>query len=146
MIEPLRISENSKHRKKLIDLTLELTAKSAGFKHSLSTAMQSSLVTIVSSMNCYYSNLIEGHNPHPVEIEQALQGNYSTDIKKHNLQEEAKAHIETQEWIDHGGLKNNPLSREAICEIHRRFCGFLPDDLLWAEDPEGKKKDSYYSW
>jgi Fic family protein len=24
---------------------------------------------------------------------------------------------------------------DSICEIHRRFCGALPEDLLWVEDP-----------
>ncbi|ASV84481.1 hypothetical protein CES85_5275 [Ochrobactrum quorumnocens] len=46
LFEPLLVSESSKHRGKLADL--------------------------VRSMNCYYSNLIEGHNTHPVDIERAL--------------------------------------------------------------------------
>jgi hypothetical protein len=28
-------------------------------------------------MNCYYSNLIEGHDTHPVDIERALKSDYS---------------------------------------------------------------------
>jgi hypothetical protein len=32
-------------------------------------------------MNCYYSNLIEGHDTHPVDIEHALQGDYSRHRK-----------------------------------------------------------------
>ncbi len=56
------------------------------------------------AMNCYYSNLIEGHDTHPIEIERALRGEYSADIKKRNLQKEAKAHIAVQEWIDNGGI------------------------------------------
>lgn len=54
--------------------------------------------------NCYYSNLIEGHDTHPVDIERALKEDYSTDAKKRNLQLDAKAHIAVQEWIDGGGL------------------------------------------
>jgi len=30
-------------------------------------------------MNCYYSNLIEGHDTHPVDIERALNNDYSGD-------------------------------------------------------------------
>jgi hypothetical protein len=30
-------------------------------------------------MNCYYSNLIEGHDTHPIDIECALNGEYSQD-------------------------------------------------------------------
>jgi Fic family protein len=91
-------------------------------------------------MNCYYSNLIEEHNTHPIEIERALQGNYSSDVKKRNLQEEAKAHIAVQEWIDNGGIRNSLFCRDTICEIHRRFYDLLPDSLLWVEDPDNKER------
>ncbi|MHB1948667.1 MAG: Fic family protein [Gammaproteobacteria bacterium] len=141
MIEPLLLSANSIHRAGLTDLAIELAAKSAGFRRSLPSAIQSSLATMVRAMNCYYSNLIEGHDTHPVEIERALQGNYSSDIKKRNLQQEAKAHIAVQEWIDNGGINFNAYySRDTICEIHRRFYDLLPDELLWAEDPDSKSK------
>ncbi len=140
LMEPLLISETSVHRKELIDLAMELVAKSAGFKRSLPEALQTSLAAVVRSMNCYYSNLIEGHDTHPIDIEKALRGNYSSDVKKRNLQKEALAHITVQEWIDHGGLKNNIFSSESICEIHKRFCDLLPEDLLWVEDQDKKKK------
>jgi Fic family protein len=140
MMEPLLISESSVHRRELTDLAMEVVAKSAGFRRSLPSAMQTSLATMVRAMNCYYSNLIEGHDTHPIDIERALQGNYSPDIKKRNLQKEAKAHIAVQEWIDHGGIKHSTFSRETIHEIHYRFCRLLPEDLLWIEDPDSKKK------
>lgn len=140
MMEPLLISEGSRHRKALTDLAVELVSKSAGFRRSLPTAIQASLATTVRAMNCYYSNLIEGHNTHPIDIERALRGDYSADKKKRNLQKEATAHISVQEWIDNGGIKNNFFSSETICEIHKRFCDLLPEDLLWVEDPDGKER------
>ncbi len=140
IIEPLLIAENSIHRKKLTDLAIELAAKSAGFKRSLPLAIQKSLADMVRGMNCYYSNLIEGHDTHPIAIEQALQGNYSSDLKKRNLQLEAKAHITVQQWIDSGGIPNNLFSSNAICEIHERFCRLLPEDLLWIENSSTKEK------
>ena len=36
-------------------------------------------------MNCYYSNLIEGHNTHPIDIQRALFGEQSRDPKKRDL-------------------------------------------------------------
>lgn len=140
LMEPLALSECSIHRNKLTDLVMELVAKSSGFKNSLPAAIQTSLANMVRSMNCYYSNLIEGHNTHPIEIERALQGEYSSDIKKRNLQLEAQAHISVQEWIDKGGIKNSAFSFAAICEIHQRFCSALPEDLLWVEDPSSQKR------
>lgn len=140
LMEPLILSEGSINRTELMDLVIELTQKSAQFKSSLPAAIQHSLATTVRAMNCYYSNLIEGHNTHPIAIERALNGNYDSDPTKRNLQLEAKAHIEVQEWIDNGGLTDNIFSSKSICEIHKRFCEKLPSELLWAEDPETKKK------
>src|SRR3546814_7041047 len=91
-------------------------------------------------MNCYYSNLIEGHDTHPVDIERALKGDYSGDPEKRNLQLEAEAHIAVQAWIDEGGLDGRATSIEGLCELHRRFCERLPDDLLWVVDPETEKR------
>jgi Fic family protein len=100
-----------------------------------------SLAGMVRAMNCYYSNLIEGHDTHPVDIERALKNDYSQDSRKRDLQLEAKAHITVQTWIDGGGLKGGrALTAEGICEIHRRFCELLPDDLLWVEEPITKER------
>lgn len=92
-------------------------------------------------MNCYYSNLIEGHNTHPVDIEHALRGDYSHNPHTRDLQVEAKAHMAVQKWIDDGGLKGRAaVLPDAISEIHRRFCELLPEELLWVEDPEKKMR------
>jgi hypothetical protein len=52
-----------------------------------------SVADLVRSMNCYYSNLIEGHNPHPRDIDRALAADYSSDPHRRDLQLEARAHI-----------------------------------------------------
>ena len=135
LMEPLVLSEGSPHRRELIDLALELAQRSAGFRRALPESLLASLATLVRSMNCYYSNLIEGHDTHPVDIERALRGDYSKDARKRDLQLEAKAHIAVQRWIDIGGLERRAVMTESVLEIHRRFCEALPDDLLWIEDP-----------
>jgi Fic family protein len=139
VMEPLLLGP--RHRGPLTDLAFDLTQKSAAFRASLPASILSSLSDLVRSMNCYYSNLIEGHNTHPVDIERALKGEYSNDTKKRDLQIEAKAHIAVQQWIDRGGLKGRrALTAEGICEIHRRFCELLPEDLLWVEDPKAHER------
>ena len=85
------------------DLALELTQKAAGFRRSLPPSLLASLADLVRAMNCYYSNLIEGHDTHPIDIERALKNDYSQDARKRDLQLEAKAHIAVQKWIDGGG-------------------------------------------
>ncbi len=139
VMEPLLLGP--RHRGALTDLAFDLTQKSAAFRASLPASILSSLSDLVRSMNCYYSNLIEGHSTHPVDIERALKGEYSNDKKKRDLQIEAKAHIAAQQWIDRGGLKGRrALTVEGICETHRRFCELLPEDLLWVEDPKAHER------
>lgn len=140
LMEPLLIGETSRHRTGLTDLSLELAMKSAGFHRSLPASMQASLADLVRTMNCYYSNLIEGHATHPVDIERALKGDYSADTGKRDLQLEARAHIMVQQWIDSGGLKGRVVAVESIREIHRRFCELLPADLQSVEDPVTKER------
>ena len=61
LMEPMLVGESSRLRPVLADLALELAQKSAGFRRSLPESMLGSLAGLVRAMNCYYSNLIEGH-------------------------------------------------------------------------------------
>ena len=72
-------------------------------------------------MNCYYSNLIEGHDTHPRDIERALyHADYSTDERKRALQLEAVAHIEVQRLIDHHkDLQVEATSIDYLVWLHR---------------------------
>src|SRR5712691_11549136 len=119
LMEPLLIGESSKHRTALTDLALELAQKSSGFRRSLPESLLASLADLVRAMNCYYSNLIEGHDTHPVDIERALKNDYSNDARKRDLQLEARAHITVQRWIDAGGLTGRAVMTEGIREVHR---------------------------
>ena len=139
-MEPLLISEGSRHRTDLTDLSVELAMQSAGFRRSLPDGVRTALATLVRATNCYYSNLIEGHDTHPVDIERALKDEYSAEPEKRNLQLEAKAHIEVQKWIDDGGLKDRATAAVSLMEIHRRFCERLPEDLLGVEEPDTKER------
>ena len=140
MMEPLLIGETSRNRGKLTDMALELAQKATGLRRSLPESLLASLADLVRAMNCYYSNLIEGHDTHPIDIERALKNDYSKDARKRDLQLEAKAHIVVQEWIDRGGLKGRAVTSDGIRETHRRFCELQPEDLLWVEDPEKKER------
>ena len=138
-MEPLLIAEDSRHRGLLTDLAIDLAAKSTGFRRSLPQGSLTALADLVRAMNCYYSNLIEGHDTHPVDIERALKNDYSSDPEKRDLQLEAKAHIAVQRWIDEGNFRGRATTAEGIREIHRRFCQHLPDAMLWVEEPDTKE-------
>src|ERR1039458_5269808 len=127
LMEPLLVGSDSRHRAALTDLAFEITQKSAGFRSSLPPSLLVPLANLVRAMNCYYSNLIEGHDTHPIDIERALKNDYSTDTHKRDLQLEAKAHIAVQKWIDDGGLKGRAVTSDGIRVVHRRFCELLPE-------------------
>jgi Fic family protein len=140
LFEPLMVGEGSPKRGPLNDLALELAEKSTALSARLPKTVALALAELVRAMNCYYSNLIEGHDTHPIDIERALQGDYSANPKKRDLQLEAKAHITVQRWIDEGGLQEPVTAPASIAELHRRLCELLPEDLLYVEDPLSKER------
>jgi Fic family protein len=135
-MEPLLLSEGSPHRQALNDVAVELAAASAGFRRSLPDGVMKALADLVRAMNCYYSNLIEGHDTHPTDIERAMKNDYSADPQKRNLQLEAKAHVAVQSWIDGGALAGRGMTSEGLREIHRRFGEMLPRELLRLSNPD----------
>jgi Fic family protein len=135
LLEPLLLAQEVPARPELQDMALEIAVKSAALKSSIPSAIVGALAELVRVMNCYYSNLIEGHNTHPYDIERAQKKDYSNDPEKRNLQLEAESHIAVQKWIDESpdlGIYDPVVIRE----IHRRFCQLLPDALLVVEDPK----------
>jgi Fic family protein len=136
LMEPMRLPEGSRHRHRLNDLALDLAAQASGFRRSLPPLVLTSLAELVRAMNCYYSNLIEGHDTHPIDIERAIRSDLSKDRRQRELQLEARAHVEVQRWIDAGGLKGTAATPGGLCELHRRFYEHLPAELCWAENPD----------
>jgi len=139
LMEPMLPSEGK--LRELDDLVIDLVAKSNSLAGQLNPIVRDSIGHLVRSMNCYYSNLIEGHDTHPRDIDRALAENYSKEPRKRNLQKEAVAHIEVQRLIDAGSAPDDdPTSVQFITWLHHAFCSRLPDDLLWIENPDTKEK------
>ncbi len=132
-IEPL-VPED--RRQKLEDLATDLVDRAGRLAGRVHPIMQESLGDLVRAMNCYYSNLIEGHDTHPVDIDRALAGDFAHDRAQRNLQLEARAHIEVQQMIDRGQAPAPVVSVDFLLWVHREFCARLPDELLWVENRE----------
>jgi Fic family protein len=96
-IEPARL-ENIPEA--VSDVVAELSGEAAKLGKSLHPRTASNLAGLVRIMNTYYSNLIEGHNTRPREIERALAGEFEADKERRNLQLEAAAHVRVQAEID----------------------------------------------
>lgn len=137
-MEPLIPQEASPARRELDDLARDLLTKSAGLRTRLPKGLHEPLAGLVRSMDCYYSNLIEGHDTHPVDIEKALKNDFSQDSKARSLQLEALSHMKVQHWIDEGGLVESPLHNDSIRELHRRLCEGIPAELLQLERGAGE--------
>ncbi len=121
----------------LENLAFDLAREASELSGQLHPAVRLSVAQLVRSMNCYYSNLIEGHNTHPRDIERALAADYSHDPHRRDLQLEARAHIEVQRMIDERiDVPRPPTSREFIEWTHREFCGRLPESLLVVANPD----------
>jgi Fic family protein len=128
------LPEDRGHR--LADLATDLVANASALAGRLHPVLRESIGDLVRSMNCYYSNLIEGHNTTPIDIERALANDYSAEPGKRALQLEARAHIEVQRMIDHGNAPKEVVSAEFLLWIHGEFCRRLPDELLWVDNPD----------
>ena len=133
-MEPMTVSGD--HRE-LSDLAIDIIRKSASLSNIIHPNSQVAIVSLVRTMNCYYSNLIEGHNTHPFDIDRALQDKYSKDPAKRALQQESKAHIATQLAIEER-IRSEPhlviTSIEYLQWIHKTFYEQLPVELYRITD------------
>ncbi len=73
----------------LRDLAFLLAAEAGGLAGRLAPGTVTAVGDLVRGMNCYYSNLIEGHDTRPIDIERALRAELATEPKRRDLQLEA---------------------------------------------------------
>jgi Fic family protein len=129
-IEPARL-ENPPEG--VADLAAELSSTSAKLGRSLHPLTAANLAELVRIMNTYYSNLIEGHDTRPRDIERALAGEFDRDQGRRNLQIEAAAHVRVQTEIDRTGAEDRlpePASADFLRWLHREFYRDAPEAML----------------
>jgi Fic family protein len=126
----------------LENLAFDLAREASELSAQLHPVVRLSVADLVRSMNCYYSNLIEGRNTHPRDIDRAMSADYSSDPHRRDLQLEAQAHIEVQRLIDErvGDMPRPPASRAFIEWTHREFCRRLPESLLVVENLDTRER------
>ena len=83
----------------LADLSVEIQRAASGLGQGLHPDSAAELADLVRMMNCYYSNLIEGHNTRPRDIARALAG-AELEAETRPLALEARAHVIVQRAID----------------------------------------------
>lgn len=115
------------------DLAADLAAASARLGRFLHPRTAANLAELVRVMNTYYSNLIEGHNTRPRDIERALAGDYDQNDHRRHLQIEAAAHVRVQGEIDRQGAEGTLPDAASIAFIkwlHAEFYRDAPEALL----------------
>lgn len=118
----------------ITDLIADIAAAAERLDGRLHPRTATSLTDLVRMMNCYYSNLIEGHNTTPRDIERALIGDLDTEEGRRNLQVEARAHIRVQQKIDQlyaNDALPEPASSAFIQWLHREFYVDAPEAMLF---------------
>lgn len=132
-IEPCGIEETIPVA--LTDLVLEIRSAAEALGRTLHPDSAAELRAMTRIMNAYYSNLIEGHNTRPRDIEAALAGQLD-DVEDRPLAEEALAHVRVQAWIDEthaAGDLSEPTSVPFILDLHRRFYAEMPTEFRFTE-------------
>jgi Fic family protein len=136
-MEPLKTSQGSAE---LAELGSAITLKAGALGAVLHPVSAREVTRIVEQMNCYYSNLIEGHRTHPRDVERAMRADYSQEPKKRNMQILGKAHVEVERLMI-GRLEAEPelviSSPEFLRWLHAEFYSRLPDELRCVKDKSG---------
>ena len=127
---------------KLEDLARDVIAVSAKAEGRLAPATLTGIRKLLRVVNSYYSNLIEGHSTHPIDIERAMRQDYSADQAKRDLQIESEIHIEVQGELaarlaQEPGL--NVASADVLLWLHERFYSRMPDRLRWVKGEDGER-------
>lgn len=129
-IEPTRLAHPSEA---VLNVMADLTAAAASFGAALHPRTSGHLADLVRIMNTYYSNLIEGHDTRPRDIERALAQDFEQDEARRNLQLEAAAHVRVQANIDRMAAEDRlpePASQAFIRRLHREFYLDAPEPML----------------
>ena len=137
-MEPMVPEEDARA---LEDVVVDLVGEANQLAGRIHPLLRDSIGDLVRSMNCYYSNLIEGHDTHPRDIDRALANDFSSEPKKRELQKEAVAHIHVQRLIDTGSDPDAwPASAAYTAWLHEEFCSLLPPEMLFVTDPGTGKR------
>ncbi len=122
---------------KIMVLAITVIKESAKLTGSLHPITYQTIVDFLRIINSYYSNLIEGHETHPIDIEKAMKKKYSDDPVKRNLQIESEIHVYLEKDIEYEVTTDSikVTSPEFIRSIHDRFYRQMPEQLKIITNP-----------
>jgi Fic family protein len=138
-MEPLFPKGQSGRLSELTCEILKASGRLTGQVHS--PIVLKRVADLVREMNCYYSNLIEGHKTIPRDIERAMKRDFSHDQTPHENQQLSLAHIAVEKLMEErmAGEPVDVYSSDFLCWLHREFYTRLPEPLHWATTQSGKR-------
>lgn len=130
--EPLLPQQRQDELRQRARTVIEQSLKLTGCAHPATIA---SLRELVRAMNSYYSNRIEGHSTHPMNIERALRQDFSGEPAVARLQRLAVAHIEAERELEQRVAADEPaLTSGFLRRAHAALYGRLSvEDRTTAE-------------
>ena len=131
-MEPLTIDSSRPHFGELLGMGHELGVDSAVLEVKIAPKTAQGMSSLVLGMNCYYSNLIEGHRTLPADIARALRDHQDVNERR-DLKSLSIAHIEAEKWA----RKQNLLAVGILpfaSTVHRIFAEHLPPAALTLEN------------
>jgi Fic family protein len=128
---------------KLAESAIVLVREASELGGQLHPTSRKSVADLLRTINTYHSNLIEGHNTRPRDIERALAGHLSSSPELRALQREARAHIDVQRLVEQR-LADDPSLRitdiEFLLFLHREFYERMPEEWRKVRDPDGTRE------
>ena len=127
---------------RLAELTCEILKASGRLTGQVhSPLVLQRVADLVREMNCYYSNLIEGHKTIPRDIERAMKHDFSNDQTQRDNQQLSLAHIAVEKLMEErlAGESVDVYSSDFLCWLHHEFYTHLPEPLHWAVTKSGQR-------
>jgi len=133
-------SSPSKQQGELKDMVHEIIIASSTLDGRIAKETATTLGDRLRFLNSYHSNLIEGHKTSILEIEAALNKDFSEDDQKRYAQELCAAHVQTERELMQEIFASPP---DNICEfdfvgkIHKKFYEQLPEHHQYTHGQDG---------
>jgi Fic family protein len=124
----------------LKDMAQQVIIASATLDGRIAKETASALGDRLRFLNSYHSNLIEGHKTSVLEIEAALNKDFSSNDQRRYSQELCAAHVRAERALMQAVGSNPPeniCSFDVVGDIHKRFYEQLPARHLFTHGRDG---------
>lgn len=106
----------------ILNLAEEVCIKSAMLKGTHNIFITNGIKELLRKTNSYYSNKIESEGTHPIDIDKAMNQDFSNDTRQRTLQILSIVHIDVQRSLEKVSNQfENPYSSDILLHIHKEF-------------------------